>query len=58
MSLKLVFKVSYMGQFDRSSGCDYMGGNVCVHSESYDPDNLSFFELEDICKDYGYKAGI
>jgi hypothetical protein len=49
MSSKLVFGVSY--------GCDYMGGNVCVHGESYDPDNLSFFELEDICKDYGYKAG-
>jgi hypothetical protein len=57
MSLKLVFEVSYGGRFDRSSGCDYMGGNVCVHDESYDPDNLSFFELEDICKDYGYKAG-
>jgi hypothetical protein len=40
-----------------NSGGDYMGENVCVHGESYDPDNLSFFELEDICKDYGYKAG-
>ncbi|XP_059431694.1 uncharacterized protein LOC132165226 [Corylus avellana] len=34
-----------------------MGGEVIVHGEGYDPDTLSFFELEDICKDYGYKPG-
>ncbi|XP_059461906.1 uncharacterized protein LOC132190900 [Corylus avellana] len=57
MSSKLVFEVSYGGRFDRSFGCKYVSGEVTVHSDSYDPDNLSFFEVEDICKDYGYKAG-
>ena len=56
MSSKLGFEVSYGGRFDKSSGCNYVGGEVSVHGESYDPDNLSFFELEDICKEYGYKA--
>ena len=57
MSSKLVFKVSYGGRFDKSLDCNYVGGEVSVHGQSYDPDNLSFFELKDICKDYRYKAG-
>ncbi|XP_059455044.1 uncharacterized protein LOC132185264 [Corylus avellana] len=56
MSSKLVFEVSYGGRFDWSSGCEYMGGEVTVHSDSYDLDHLSFLELKDICKSFGYKG--
>jgi hypothetical protein len=34
-----------------------VGGEVSVHHESYDLDELSFFVLEDISKEYGYKLG-
>jgi hypothetical protein len=33
------------------------GGEVVVHTESVDPDELSYFELEAICQPYGYKLG-
>ena len=32
-------------------GCD-----VAVYTESVDPDELSYFELEAICRPYGYKS--
>jgi hypothetical protein len=33
------------------------GGDVAVHTESVDPDELSYFELEAICRPYGYNSG-
>jgi hypothetical protein len=33
------------------------GGEVALHTESVDPDELSYFELEAICRPYGYKSG-
>jgi hypothetical protein len=50
-----VFEVHYGGRFDRTVGCQYMGGEVVVHTESVDSDELSHFELEAICRPYGYK---
>ena len=54
---RLVFEVHYGGRFNRTVGCQYMGGDVAVHTESVDPDELSYFELEAICRPYGYKLG-
>jgi hypothetical protein len=55
-SPNLVFEVHYGGRFDRHFGCEYVGGEVAVHHESYDPENLSYFELEGISKPYGCKS--
>ncbi len=54
---KLVVEVHFGGRFDRSFGCEYTGGEVELHKDSVDLDKLSFFEIEDICKEYGYKLG-
>ncbi|KAB1209378.1 hypothetical protein CJ030_MR6G016519 [Morella rubra] len=51
----LLFKVHYGGRFCRNFGCSYVGGDVSVYDEPYNPDCFSFFELEDIVKAYGYK---
>ncbi|GLT67649.1 hypothetical protein SLA2020_399410 [Shorea laevis] len=56
-STNLVFEVRYGGRFDRHSGCEYVGGDVVVHHESYDPDKLSYFDLEAMLKEYGYNSG-
>lgn len=56
-STNLVFEVRYGGRFDRNSGCEYVGGDVVVHHESYDPDKLSYIDLEAMLKEYGYKSG-
>lgn len=42
---KLVFEVSH-----GVGSSEYVGGEVVVHQESYDPDELSFFVLEDISR--------
>jgi hypothetical protein len=34
-----------------------VGGEVAIHHKSYDPEKLSYFELEDISKLYGYYFG-
>jgi hypothetical protein len=52
---KLVVEVHFGGRFDRSFGCEYTGGEVELHEDSVDLDKLSFFEIEDICKEYRYK---
>jgi hypothetical protein len=52
-----VFEVHYGGRFDRTIGCQYMGGEVVVHTKCVDSDELSHFELEAICRPYGYKSG-
>jgi hypothetical protein len=54
---RLVFEVHYGGRFDRTVGCQYMGGDVVVHTESVDPNEFSYFELEAISQPYGYKSG-
>ncbi|XP_062170546.1 uncharacterized protein LOC133876254 [Alnus glutinosa] len=54
---KLVVEVHFGGRFDQSFGCEYTGGEVELHKDSVDLDKLSFFEIEDICKEYGYKLG-
>jgi hypothetical protein len=35
----------------------YVGGEVEVHHEKVDLDKLSYFEIEGICKKYGYRLG-
>jgi hypothetical protein len=56
-SSELVVEVHYGGRFDRRFGCVYVGGEVGVHHEKVDLDKLSYFEIEGICKKYGYKSG-
>jgi hypothetical protein len=56
-NLRLVFEIHYGGRFNRTIGCEYVGGEVAVHTESVDPDELSYFELEAICGPYGYNSG-
>jgi hypothetical protein len=51
-----VFEVHYDGRLDRTIGCQYMRSDVAVHTESVDPNELSYFELEVICQPYGYKS--
>jgi hypothetical protein len=41
--MKLVFKINYGGRFDRKYGCIYMGGEMDVHLDNVDLDNLTFF---------------
>jgi hypothetical protein len=54
---RLVFEIHYGGRFNRTIGCEYVGGEVAVHTESVDPDELLYFELEAICRPYGYNLG-
>ncbi|KAB1228152.1 hypothetical protein CJ030_MR2G000728 [Morella rubra] len=53
----LVFEVHYGGRFSRHFGCSYVNGDVSMYNEPYDSNCLSFFELEDIVKPFGYKLG-
>jgi hypothetical protein len=55
-SSELVVGVHYGGRFDRRFGCVYVGGEVEVHHEKVDLDKLSYFEIEVICKKYGYRS--
>jgi hypothetical protein len=54
---RLLFEIHYGGRFNRTTGCEYVGGELAVHKESVDPDELSFFELEAMCRPYGYNSG-
>jgi hypothetical protein len=45
---RLLFEIHYGGRFNRTVGCEYVGGEVAVHTECVDPDELSYFELEAI----------
>lgn len=56
-SPELVFEVHYGGRFDRHFRCEYVSGSAIVHHETFDHDKLSFFEIEGILKEYGYKSG-
>lgn len=56
-STNFVLEFHYGGRFDRSFGCEYVGGKVAIHKDIVDPDKLSYFDLEDICKGYGYQSG-
>jgi hypothetical protein len=55
--LKLVFEINYGGRFDRKYGCIYVGGQVDVHPDNVDPDNVSFILKESIVGQYGYSPG-
>ncbi|KAB1206956.1 hypothetical protein CJ030_MR7G008128 [Morella rubra] len=52
-----LFEVHFRGRFDRQLGCNYVGGDISVYDEPYEPDCLSFIEVETIVKTYGYKVG-
>jgi hypothetical protein len=54
---RLVFEIRYGDRFNRTLGCEYVRGDVAVHTKSVDPDELSYFELEAICRPYGYNSG-
>jgi len=56
-SPELVFEVHYGDWFDRHFECEYVSGSAIVHHETFDHDKLSFFEIEGILKEYGYKSG-
>ncbi|KAB1212170.1 hypothetical protein CJ030_MR5G001748 [Morella rubra] len=49
--------VHFGGRFDRQLGCNYIGGDISVYDEIYDPDCLSFIEVETIVKTYNYNVG-
>jgi hypothetical protein len=50
-----VVEIHYGGGFNKRFGCQYLGYQVAVHKDSVDPDKLSYFEIEGICKEYGYR---
>lgn len=52
----MVFEVHYQGRFDRRFGCEYVGGEVAIHHETYDLEKFSYFDIEGISKPYGYKS--
>jgi hypothetical protein len=52
----LMFEVHYKSTFNRENRYTYVGG--CVHNHSiHDVYKMSILEIEDICKDYGYRYG-
>jgi hypothetical protein len=55
--MKLVFEINYGGRFDRKYGCIYVGGQVDVHPDNVDPDNVSFVMIKSIVGQYGYSPG-
>jgi hypothetical protein len=52
----IIFEVHYKGSFNRKNRCAYVGGFVHNHSVN-EVHKMSFFDIEKICKDYGYKYG-
>jgi hypothetical protein len=56
-SPELVFEVHHGSRFDRHFRCEYVSGSITVHHETFDLNKLSFFEIEGILKEYGYKSG-
>jgi hypothetical protein len=55
--MKLVFEINYGGRFDRKYRCIYVGGQVDVHPDNVDPDNMPFVLIESIVRQYGYNPG-
>lgn len=55
-SKSILFKVHYEGKFDKYDGCVYVGGKVSNHTDPYDPNCLSFIDIEVVVKEYGYKS--
>jgi hypothetical protein len=49
----LIFEVHYKGSFNRENRCTYVGGFVYNHSV-HEVHKMSFLNIEEICKDYGY----
>jgi hypothetical protein len=56
-SSKFVGEVYFGGRLDQSFDYVYLTSEVEVHKVSVDLDKLSYFEIEDICKEYCYRAG-
>jgi len=40
--MKLVFEINYEGRFERKCGCIYVGGQMDVHLEHVDLNNMTF----------------
>jgi hypothetical protein len=55
--MKLVFEINYSNRFDRKCGCIYVGGQVDVHLEHVNQDNMTFVLIESILGQYGYNLG-
>jgi hypothetical protein len=52
----LIFEVHYKGSFNRENRCTYVGGFVHNHYV-HEVHKMSFLDIEEICKEYGYKYG-
>ena len=52
----LLFEGHYKGYFNRQNRCTYVGGFVHNHSV-HDVHKISFLDIDEICKDCGYKFG-
>jgi hypothetical protein len=55
--MKLVFEINFGGRFDRKFGCIYVGGQMDVHLDEVDLDNMTFFQIESIVELYRYSPG-
>jgi hypothetical protein len=53
----MMFEVHHGGTFDRQHRVHYVGGLVSNYPDTYDPSQLKFSDIEDICKSYGYRSG-
>jgi hypothetical protein len=51
-----LFEVHYNGSFNRQNQCTYVGGLVDNHIVTK-VHKMSFLDIEELCKDYGYKPG-
>jgi hypothetical protein len=52
----MMFEVHHGGTFDRQHRVHYVGGLVSNYPDTYDPSQLKFSDIEDICKSYGYRS--
>jgi hypothetical protein len=52
----IIFEVHYKGSFNKENRCAYVGGFVNNHLVNK-VHKMSFRDIEEICKDYGYKYG-
>jgi len=55
--MKLVVEINYGGMFDRKYEYIYVGGQVDVHPDNVDPDNVSFILIESIVGQHEYSPG-
>jgi len=43
--MKLLFEINFRGRFDRKFRCIYVGGQMDVHPDEVDPNNMTFFQI-------------